>query len=107
MYRCRSSDWRSITNSGPVYKIVCALPHPARCRQTTDKSVPYMYCSLAVMAAELGRVDEARAWFEEGTGSRFGRTSCALWHAWAVMESKQGAPRSVRYGCLRVMTLSK
>jgi hypothetical protein len=27
----------------------------------------YLYNALAVMAGKLGRVQEARAWFEEGT----------------------------------------
>jgi hypothetical protein len=31
------------------------------------KAVTYLYCSLAVMAAELGKLQEARAWFQEGT----------------------------------------
>lgn len=49
------------------------------------------------MAAELGRVEEARAWFEEGTRTLEGAASVALWQAWAVLEAKQGDPAAVRY----------
>lgn len=67
------------------------------CRKTAQKSVVYLYQSLAVMAAELGKVDQARAWFEEGTRTAFGPSSVALWQAWAVMEARQGDKSAVRY----------
>jgi hypothetical protein len=38
-----------------------------RCRKVPNRSSTYLYCSLAVMAAELGKLSEARAWFQEGT----------------------------------------
>lgn len=38
-----------------------------RCRKLPTRSTTYLYCSLAVMAAELGKLTEARAWFQEGT----------------------------------------
>lgn len=38
-----------------------------KCRKTPQKSNPYLYNSLACLAAELGKTEEARAWFEEGT----------------------------------------
>lgn len=41
-----------------------------RCRRTPQKSNPYLYNSLACLAAELGKTEEARAWFEEGTRSQ-------------------------------------
>lgn len=48
------------------------------------------------MAAELGKLGEARSWFEEGTRTNLGKSSCALWHAWAMMEAKIGDPTAVR-----------
>lgn len=38
-----------------------------KCRRVSSRSNTYLYCSLAVMAAELGKLSEARAWFQEGT----------------------------------------
>jgi hypothetical protein len=38
-----------------------------RCSKAPTRSTTYLYCSLAVMAAELGKLSEARAWFQEGT----------------------------------------
>ena len=38
-----------------------------KCRKVPTRSINYLYCSLAVMAAELGKLSEARAWFQEGT----------------------------------------
>lgn len=49
------------------------------------------------MASQVGRVEEARAWFEEGTRTLEGAASVALWQAWAVLEAKQGDPTAVRY----------
>jgi hypothetical protein len=48
------------------------------------------------MAGELGKLAEARAWFEEGTRLHEGRASCALWHAWALLESRIGDASAVR-----------
>jgi hypothetical protein len=41
--------------------------------------------AMQVMAAELGRLEEARSWFEEGTSSAEGAASVALWQ---VMHEK-------------------
>jgi tetratricopeptide (TPR) repeat protein len=76
-----------------------------RCRGSPTRQTAYLHCSLAVMAAELGRLGEARAWFEEGTRANGGggegaggARSCALWHAWAVAEARAGDPDgAVRY----------
>jgi len=68
-----------------------------RCRRRPQAQNAYLYNALAVMAAQLGRVAEARAWFEEGTRTLEGAASVALWQAWAVMEAKQGDPSAVRY----------
>lgn len=68
-----------------------------KCRRAPQKSNSYLYCSLAVMAAELGKLGEARSWFEEGTRTNLGKTSCALWHAWAMVEARIGDPAAVRF----------
>ncbi|KAI8472927.1 MAG: hypothetical protein J3K34DRAFT_519304 [Monoraphidium minutum] len=68
-----------------------------KCRKAPQKSNTYLYCSLAVMAAELGKLGEARSWFEEGTRTNLGKTSCALWHAWAMMEAQIGDASAVRF----------
>ncbi|KAL6753869.1 hypothetical protein V8C86DRAFT_419234 [Haematococcus lacustris] len=68
-----------------------------RCRNKRQPQNAYLYNALAVMAAKLGRVAEARAWFEEGTSSLEGAASVALWQAWAVMEALQGDPSACRY----------
>ncbi|WIA17188.1 hypothetical protein OEZ85_014071 [Tetradesmus obliquus] len=69
----------------------------SKCRRVSSRSNTYLYCSLAVMAAELGKLSEARAWFQEGTRLAEGRCSCALWHAWAMTEARLGDPSAVRY----------
>eukprot|EP00882_Tetradesmus_deserticola_P020389 GHRQ01022028.1.p1 GENE.GHRQ01022028.1~~GHRQ01022028.1.p1 ORF type:complete len:331 (+),score=89.53 GHRQ01022028.1:166-1158(+) len=74
----------------------------SKCRRVKSRSNTYLYCSLAVMAAELGKLSEARAWFQEGTRMAEGRASCALWHAWAMTEARLGDPSAVRWaghGC--------
>ncbi|GBF99253.1 mRNA maturation factor [Raphidocelis subcapitata] len=68
-----------------------------KCRRAPQKSNTYLYCSLAVMAAELGKLGEARSWFEEGTRTNLGKGSCALWHAWATVEARIGDPAAVRF----------
>jgi hypothetical protein len=68
----------------------------SKCRRASGRTNTYLYCSLAVMAAELGKLAEARAWFQEGTRLAGGRSSCALWHAWAVTESRLGDGSAVR-----------
>lgn len=55
---------------------------------TMDNPNPYLYQSLAVLASELGRVDEARQWFRLGTKTMKGQMSHALWQAWARMEEQ-------------------
>lgn len=77
--------------------IACIWQGIQRCRRKTQSQNAYLYNALAVMAAELGRVEEARAWFEEGTRTLEGAASVALWQAWAVMEARQGDPSAVRY----------
>ena len=67
-----------------------------KCRRVSSRSNTYLYCSLAVMAAELGKLNEARAWFQEGTRLTEGRGSCALWHAWAMTEARLGDASAVR-----------
>ena len=57
----------------------------------------YLYQSLAVLAADLDRPDEARRWFRVGTKTVMGSASHAMWQAWALMEQKLGTdPEVVR-----------
>eukprot|EP00879_Flechtneria_rotunda_P007512 GHRR01007881.1.p1 GENE.GHRR01007881.1~~GHRR01007881.1.p1 ORF type:complete len:435 (+),score=105.09 GHRR01007881.1:765-2069(+) len=69
----------------------------SKCRKAPGKQTNYLYCSLAVMAAELRKLSEARAWFQEGTNRAEGKSSCALWHAWAMTEAHLGEPAAARY----------
>ena len=58
---------------------------------------PYLYQSLAVLAADLDRPDEARKWFRAGTKTVRGAASHALWQAWALMEQRNKSdPEIVR-----------
>lgn len=57
---------------------------------TRPNGSPYLFQSLAVLAADLNKPDEARRWFREGTLGTNGKDSHAIWHAWACMEIKQG-----------------
>lgn len=58
---------------------------------------PYLFQSLAVLAADLARPDEARKWFRAGTRTVSGAASHALWQAWALMEKRNGTdPEAVR-----------
>ncbi len=50
-----------------------------RCRRKPQSQNAYLYCALGCMAAQLGRVGEARAWFEEGSRTAEGAASVALW----------------------------
>ncbi|KAG2482122.1 hypothetical protein HYH03_018929 [Edaphochlamys debaryana] len=67
-----------------------------RCRRKPQSQNAYLYNALGCMAAQLGRLGEARSWFEEGTRSAEGAASVALWQAWAVTEANQGDPSQVR-----------
>lgn len=53
---------------------------------------PHLFQSIAVLAGEMGYVEEARRWFREGTRTIKGKQSHALWHAWAIMEAAKVAP---------------
>lgn len=58
---------------------------------------PYLFQSLAVLASELQKPDEARKWFQTGIQTVSGPASHALWHAWALMEQGQGSnPEVIR-----------
>jgi tetratricopeptide (TPR) repeat protein len=58
---------------------------------------PYLYQSLAVLAADLDRPEEARKWFRAGTKTVRGAASHALWQAWALMEQRNKSdPEIVR-----------
>ena len=55
-----------------------------------SRANPFLYQSLGMMAAERGRTQEAREHFKEGSKTEAGGKSAALWHAWAVLEAKEG-----------------
>ena len=61
----------------------------------------FLYQSLGVMAAERGRLDEAREHFRAGVQTRTGRGSGALWQAWALMEQRAGNLEEARAPPLR------
>ncbi|GAB4821788.1 hypothetical protein N2152v2_008834 [Parachlorella kessleri] len=63
---------------------------------TRRRPNPYLYQSLAVLAAEMGVTEEARKWFQLGTDTVMGAASHALWQAWALMEARQGDKQAVR-----------
>lgn len=65
-------------------------------RETRRRPNPYLYQSLAVLAAEMGVTEEARKWFRLGTDTLMGSSSHALWQAWALMEKRQGDASVVR-----------
>eukprot|EP00884_Botryococcus_braunii_P022420 jgi/Botrbrau1/8862/Bobra.50_2s0019.1 len=65
--------------------------------KTRSTPNPYLYQSLALLAGEMGYVEEARKWFREGTSTVLGAASHALWHAWAMLEANQGEEKAVRY----------
>jgi hypothetical protein len=56
-------------------------------RATQERPNPHLYQAIAMLAGEMGYIDEARQWFREGTSSLEGKRSHALWHAWALMEA--------------------
>jgi tetratricopeptide (TPR) repeat protein len=62
---------------------------------TRPDGSPYLFQSLAVLAAEMSKPDEARRWFREGTLGNSGKESHAIWHAWACMEVKQGSDEHI------------
>jgi len=55
----------------------------------------YLYQSLAVLAADLDRPDEARRWFRVGTQTVKGAASHALWQAWALLEQRNRTDPSI------------
>ncbi len=61
-------------------------------RATEGMPNPHLFQSIAVLAGEMGYVEEARRWFREGTRTIKGKQSHALWHAWAIMEAAKVAP---------------
>lgn len=62
---------------------------------TRPNGSPYLFQSLAVLASDLNKPDEARRWFREGTLGTNGRESHAIWHAWACMEIKEGTEDTI------------
>jgi len=56
----------------------------------------YLFQSLGVLAAEVGRVGEAREWFKRGTQELRGVSAHAIWQAWALLETEYGDESTVR-----------
>ena len=54
-----------------------------------SKANPYLFQELGAMAAERGRVQEAREHFREGTRTEAGARSAVLWQAWAMLETRE------------------
>ncbi len=65
--------------------------HTQGIRATEGTPNPHLFQSIAVLAGEMGYVDEARRWFREGTRTIKGKQSHALWHAWAILEAAKVA----------------
>lgn len=64
--------------------------------QATRRSPnPFLYQSLAVLAADMDCHEEARKWFRQGTRTLSGSASHALWQAWALMEARLGSEPSL------------
>ena len=80
-HACAWHKWGSLEKSAGNYLRARDLWMAGiqRCRRRPKAQNAYLYNGLAVMAAQLGRVQEARAWFEEGTRSLEGAASVALW----------------------------
>ena len=72
-------------------------PRPQGVRACGDRPNPHLYQSLAVLAAESGYLPEARRWFEEATSHPICAKTAAVWHAWAMAESRGGEAGAVRY----------
>jgi Tfp pilus assembly protein PilF len=60
---------------------------------------PHLHQSLAMLAAEAGFMEEARAWFGEAVSGRAGSRAAPVWHAWAMAEARcpGGEPAAARY----------
>lgn len=58
-------------------------------KQTTDHPSPHLFVSLANLAISMGLVGEARYWLREGTNTKQGARSNALWTTWGNLEWKQ------------------
>jgi len=79
-------------------------------RKTKEKPNPYLFQSVALLAADMGLVEEARKWFLKGTTTILGAESHAMWLSWALMEAEQGDDQAVRYlfkRCLEVAPRSR
>lgn len=67
-------------------------------QQTKADPSPYLYVSLANLAIRTGLVGEARYWLREGTNTKRGAGSNAMWTTWGNMEWKQAAdPQAAAY----------
>lgn len=81
---------------GHVVKHFMIVQGIQQCRRKPESSQAYLYNGLACMAAQLGRVGEARAWFEEGTSTAEGAASVALWQVRIRIVTMLSVQRSQR-----------
>ena len=73
----QSSSLHSLHDPGENYWLHCDLNCQSTILVLGSQGVkklqgapnPHLYCSLAVLAGEMGFVEQARAWFKQGTSS--------------------------------------
>jgi hypothetical protein len=58
-------------------------------KATQNNPNQHLYQSIAMLAGEMGYLEESRNWFREATRQVRGKSSHALWHAWATLEAEQ------------------
>lgn len=63
-----------------------------------DRDSAYLHHSLAMLCKRLGRMEEARQWFEQGTFTKEGEGSFALWKDWGQLEAEAGDITLARCG---------
>lgn len=68
-------------------------------RQAKTDPSPYLFVSIAKLALRTGLVGEARYWLREGTNTKRGAASNALWTTWANMEWKQAGDAEAAAYC--------
>lgn len=62
---------------------------------------PFLYESIASLAADVGLEQEARYWFREGTTTVRGAKSHAIWTSWGNMEWKVTGDTELAQYCFR------
>lgn len=98
--REESSCERARVLQGNLAKAQDLLVKGLRAAQSTgnDVSVTYAYSSLGQLCERMGKLDEARRWYSEGTKTKLGSNNFVLWSSWALLESQGGTEAAqVRY----------